>query len=732
MADFWPVQANPFEGWNDIVIVGDPYRGLIIPPVAGVGKIELDGSSPSGDDTLIEYPGSGVRMGDTQLVKKSPAPPIPFRTIDEVADDLAKGYTWTNYVILSSENKNMYGRSLGANNSIYIDPAGNRWLFNWTLETADYPTQTTFNLTATLTSRFGVYTTYGDDITPAAPVNIEKLNQDFDRNAVGEDPFVLPAIQGNDVLTIEPHEIHPVQQNPTGSKVMLLWVAANGSGTLEQADPPHPKYGCGPQKVSVDCQKVWYIVEASISGTGLDDDGTGIVVTASLIKDFEVEYSGNTPATTNDRTEGYDGTVVVNTMVLKTLDTTDGLTCVGGLDILCGPLCPSGQSITGSHDVDQATVTIGAPACEGVNTWYDGEFEYEKSWKCITTAYYDRDGVAHFLSFESRQWQEMEYEFSYTSTFSEDASKTVTLTSCAPPTLPLIQTGSYTMSGSASGACLERVSYKHSTELFIDGLSVDFAEVERTSEKTEVVSWSQSDSEGPGDLGFDNFGFDSCAACGGTNSDVWYLPLGIGFGANFVRSGTNTLTTHTVTKYDGNVVDETGPTITVRVIDGVDDGELLFPCGNGANHCFTNGCGPATVSADHWPCFGFADCGAGGCAPEVGGIAGACEVGAPPVPCQSLLPRGLDFFDPGQNDTQQMQMVLHSNKSFGYRIFFGTSGASQVFTRSYKAVTLGEPVDTTIFEGVIFSSVHPVDDRFEIRTGLGFHGNLFLRGIAWA
>ncbi len=726
MANFWPAQPNPFEGWNDIVIVGDPFRGLIVEPGAAPfqGRIELDGSSPPGKDDLVEYP-TVVFDGDTQLLKKSPAPPVPSRTIDQIIDDTAKGYTWTNHVILSGSNKLMYGQPIGVDQSIYIDPAGNRWLFTWELEVADYPTQTTFNLKSTLVSRFGVYTTYGDDIFPPAKVFVEKLNQDFDRNAVGEDPFVLAGIDGNDELQINPHEIHPVQQSPTGSKVMLLWVAQNHSGSFERSNPPHPSYGCLFQQQSISCQKVWYIVEATISGTGLDDNGTGIVVTANLIKDFEVEYSGNFPATNNERTEGYDGTVIINTMVLKTLDTTEAFTCTGGLSILCGPICPAGISISGTHDIDQATVTIAAPACAGVNTYYDGVMEYEKSWKCITTAYYDKDSVPHFLAFESRQWQELEYAFDYSSTFSENASKTATLTNCAPPTLPIISAGSYAMTGSASGSCSERQSYKHSTELFIDGASVDIAVAERTTTKSEVVTWSQSASEGPGDPGFESFGFDNCLACGGANTDRWFDDV-FGFGTNFVRSGTNTLTTNLQFKYDGNLISETGPNVLVRVIDGVGDGELLFPCGDGAPHCFSGTCGGGTVGAEHWPCFGFGDCGQSGCAPEVGGIAGACTNGAPPDDCQSLLPAGFDFFVPQQLTTQQMALLLHSNRSFGFTIFFGTTGVSQIFTRDYKAITLGKPINTIITEDNLFSTVHPVDGRFEVRA----HGALI--GIAWA
>lgn len=103
---------------------GCPWHGLV-----KAGQLEL----PNGE--FIDYPqpfGFWYHQGVTHGVRHPDAPGDP-RAPEQVAADAALGREWRSSAILAGLGCQLYGKSLGTAQWIYIDPLGARWLASTTL-----------------------------------------------------------------------------------------------------------------------------------------------------------------------------------------------------------------------------------------------------------------------------------------------------------------------------------------------------------------------------------------------------------------------------------------------------------------------------------------------------------------------------------------------------------------------------------------------------------------------
>ncbi len=694
---------DAYSGFHEIKIVGNPFRGL-----ARAGTIELDGASPPGS---ITEPVTQPVKGATEMIQPSPAPPAVVRTPEQALDDTSKGYTWENFSLLSGETKVLYGIEIGRNSSIYIDGNGRRWLFDWELETTATPIGgTDFNLTGTLVSEFGVLDTRPSGQPPAAAVNVEKLNEDYPRDAE-EDTYIFSfptfPLPDNKQMTILPSTHFPVQQSPDGSKVMCTWRTGEDPPDFLWGNNEAGGFGSGNELVA-------YIVEVTISGDATDDAGTGITATGSLIKSWEITFtgdrfpSGGLLSFPQQKDAGEDGTSTTNTMRLHRIRTTaDAVTCVD-----CDPICPSGSAtLTGTHS--QTFSNIPQTGQQGGLRYWNGEHIYEKKYRGIVSAYYDTAGLAHFIEIENRVWQRLEYSFDYTQTLSESISHTQSRV-CVPVG-PITLSGAYTFSSSTSADCLRERSLNQSVEVFIDGASEDFHSIENILREKQVVSYSESDSASAGDVDFDTFSPGCLTGPGGPCSvtDNWYTTMG---GSNFTRSGTKTTVNEIELKVDGApVCFEDGLPGTITPIDEFSPVGTLIPCFLLSDEC-SNLLGGGCVGGTPLVAFGcraFPDSGFG-CTPDVGGSVNGCE--QPNTPCEGTLPRGV-IVAPNSRDIRT-GWYLHSNRSVGYRYDLRHTGCDPTvgnFTDKFlRAVADGHLDTRQTDDKEIRSTVHPVDDRFEV------------------
>lgn len=105
-----------------IGIVGTPYHGL----VQG-GSLTLPNSAvKTYPQPVTTWPDLA---GSTHLLRRAGMPAVS-RTLEQQAQDTAKGYQWRNVAMLSGGAQQLYGRNVDG--WIYIDPDGVRWLLRFT------------------------------------------------------------------------------------------------------------------------------------------------------------------------------------------------------------------------------------------------------------------------------------------------------------------------------------------------------------------------------------------------------------------------------------------------------------------------------------------------------------------------------------------------------------------------------------------------------------------------
>lgn len=109
-----------------IGIFGNPYHG----PVQG-GVLTL----PNSATKTWPQPGTAAPdlAGMVHLVKR-PGQPDVVRSVEELAADAAAGREWRNAALLSGSGMQLHGQDV--NGWIYVDPAGDRWLVQFTTNPA--------------------------------------------------------------------------------------------------------------------------------------------------------------------------------------------------------------------------------------------------------------------------------------------------------------------------------------------------------------------------------------------------------------------------------------------------------------------------------------------------------------------------------------------------------------------------------------------------------------------
>ncbi len=233
-------------------LVGDPFHGII-----RNGLIELPNASTK--SSLQPEDGSVKLIG-------APGFSDPVRTPEETAFDTANGLQWKGAVPLSGADNVLYGKRIGSLaaiskfRSIYVDPAGDRWLLEW-FQTGS---GASLRLNGRIVSRFGEFKT--DQTTAPPPLNLDILTS-FDPAADAGDP----ADVGADFLTLH---FKPVEQNSDGTRV-LLFVSKNFSVT-----PP----------IGGIIEIVLWVTEVTVSGTG-GPLGLGITASATVIRDEAANFN---------------------------------------------------------------------------------------------------------------------------------------------------------------------------------------------------------------------------------------------------------------------------------------------------------------------------------------------------------------------------------------------------------------------------------------------------------
>jgi hypothetical protein len=174
---------------------GCPWHGL----VKG-GQVTL----PNGATKAYPQPsGFWYQQGQARRVAH-PGAPTDNRGVAQVAADTAEGKHWRREAGLSGGYADLYGRSLGANRWLYIDPAGAVWLASTTLS---LPAALSGSIKVTL-ARFGVLGGAAEQYTYTVAVTDPQLGQ------------AAPVLSG-----LRDYRETLCDSTPTGSAVLFCIIA---------------------------------------------------------------------------------------------------------------------------------------------------------------------------------------------------------------------------------------------------------------------------------------------------------------------------------------------------------------------------------------------------------------------------------------------------------------------------------------------------------------------------